>query len=338
LTWPCCVYGYGKASIEQQTIRNSRDGGAEAQAALIQTRIAAASPLCVSDDGFEALLDAADADCAYVGVFNAQRQLTTPSIFISRRRVKTYPIVLSSIYELLFCSKPAEVRAHSFLVEIEYRGSYWRAALLRAAEKAPFDDGIGRHAEAALRRVAELNRNITSLQNIAKESPHTAPWALAVLDRELRVASAWTSPSANDLLQHVASGAALPIFIDTPLRFALADWEWDDAKRCAPRVFSPVPDCAARVSPMLSRDRLYAVVIIEGLELNNAIEDSMRRFRVSEREREVLALLFQGYRDREIALRLTLALSTVQDHIRHIVTKTQSRTRLEMAARILGWR
>lgn len=190
----------------------------------------AASLLCVTDDEFEALLDSADADCAYVGVFNEQRHLTTPSIFVSRRRVKAYPIVLSSIYELLFCSKPVEVRAHSFLVEIEYRGSSWRAALLRAADKAPFDDGIGRRAEAALRRVAE------------------------------------------------------------------------------------------------------------GLELYNALEDSMRRFRVSEREREVLELLFRGYRDREIALRLTLALSTVQDHIRHIVAKTQSRTRLEMAARILGWR
>ncbi|MEM7583333.1 MAG: response regulator transcription factor [Acidobacteriota bacterium] len=54
------------------------------------------------------------------------------------------------------------------------------------------------------------------------------------------------------------------------------------------------------------------------------------------REREVLDLLSRGFRYREIAERLGIALETVRTHIRHIYEKLEVRSRTEATARYLG--
>jgi DNA-binding NarL/FixJ family response regulator len=53
---------------------------------------------------------------------------------------------------------------------------------------------------------------------------------------------------------------------------------------------------------------------------------------LSEREREVLALLAQGLRNREIASRLFIGEATVKTHVRHVLEKLRFRNRAEAAA------
>lgn len=55
------------------------------------------------------------------------------------------------------------------------------------------------------------------------------------------------------------------------------------------------------------------------------------------REREILALLVNGHRYREIATALAISLDTVRTHIRHIYEKMQVRSRTEATARYLRW-
>jgi DNA-binding NarL/FixJ family response regulator len=55
------------------------------------------------------------------------------------------------------------------------------------------------------------------------------------------------------------------------------------------------------------------------------------------REREILDLLVDGYRYKEIGQRLTISLDTVRTHIRHIYEKMQVRSRSEATARYLRW-
>jgi two-component system NarL family response regulator len=53
---------------------------------------------------------------------------------------------------------------------------------------------------------------------------------------------------------------------------------------------------------------------------------------LSEREREVLALLAAGLRNREIAERLIIGEATVKTHVRHVLEKLRLRNRAEAAA------
>lgn len=55
------------------------------------------------------------------------------------------------------------------------------------------------------------------------------------------------------------------------------------------------------------------------------------------REREILDLLVEGYRYREIGEQLGISLDTVRTHIRHIYEKMQVRSRTEATARVLRW-
>lgn len=54
------------------------------------------------------------------------------------------------------------------------------------------------------------------------------------------------------------------------------------------------------------------------------------------REQEILELLVQGYRYREIAEHLFVSLDTVRTHIRHIYEKMHVRSRTEAAMKYLG--
>jgi DNA-binding CsgD family transcriptional regulator len=52
----------------------------------------------------------------------------------------------------------------------------------------------------------------------------------------------------------------------------------------------------------------------------------------------VLTLLLEGRDTRSAAASLGIAPSTVNDHVKSMLAKTDSRNRAEMVARVLGWR
>ena len=58
---------------------------------------------------------------------------------------------------------------------------------------------------------------------------------------------------------------------------------------------------------------------------------------LSDREREVLALMGEGLRNREIADRLVISEATVKTHVRHVLEKLRMRNRAQAAAFAARW-
>ena len=84
-------------------------------------------------------------------------------------------------------------------------------------------------------------------------------------------------------------------------------------------------------SPMSSQIARRVVETFHKPAALPAVEEAL-----TPREQEILELLVQGYRYREIAEELFVSLDTVRTHIRHIYEKLHVRSRTEAAMKYLG--
>jgi DNA-binding CsgD family transcriptional regulator len=160
-----------------------------------------------------------------------------------------------------------------------------------------------------------------------------------ILNRDLGIVFAWTSENerrvAVTALQ-VPLQSRLPPVLEEAVRSLTAVWS-DDAASQVTGVASPVPFLVVRTRPLTGPAGLFIGVTIERSKPARSLTGAAARFHISPREVQVLALLFDGLRQNDVAKRLHVTPSTVQDHIRHLLEKTNSRNRQEMTAKILGW-
>ena len=85
-----------------------------------------------------------------------------------------------------------------------------------------------------------------------------------------------------------------------------------------------------------SREQLYAVTI-ELLRGSDSLSRATRKYQLTPREIDVLAMIIEGSNALEVARALQLAETTVQGYFKRLLIKTQSRNRPAMVANVLGW-
>lgn len=160
-----------------------------------------------------------------------------------------------------------------------------------------------------------------------------------VLDRELHIESAWHPENSDDLLATMLSidSTRLPPAIEDAVRGVVSHWT-DDPKSWQEAVVIPLPFLIVRVVPLEGPAGLRIGVLVERYRARNALRLAIQRFRLSQREVQVLGLLLQGRGTIETASGLGIAESTVNDHIKRLLMKTRARNRVELAAKVLGWR
>jgi DNA-binding CsgD family transcriptional regulator len=230
------------------------------------------------------------------------------------------------------------------------RANFGILILLRTAELGPFTSSeismLTLALDAASERLSALRLNPTALARSTSGHRADAPNALEnpegesyVLGSDLQIVMTWTS---QDQRRAALTGLRtrlaerLPAVLEDTVRELIAGWRSDPATQL-PGVARPVPFLVVRTQPVAGAAGLFIGVRIERFHPSNSLVGPAARYHISPREVEVLALLLEGAKLEEIGEVLSITTSTVQDHIKSMVDKTESRNRTELIARVLGW-
>ena len=162
--------------------------------------------------------------------------------------------------------------------------------------------------------------------------------ALYFLDEAYRVLSYWLPADVEQsfvpLRRPPDQTLRLNAEVENAVREATADWARALPKGCAALAIV-APAAAVRIMPLAGS--VGFAVTIERIKTRNAVEGARKRFSLSPREIDVLTLVLEGCDTPAVAVRLHIARSTANDHVKRMLAKTASRNRAELVARVLGW-
>jgi len=164
------------------------------------------------------------------------------------------------------------------------------------------------------------------------------PTAWYVLDREFAIVLAWrTEEERLTALSGLQTRLAerLPAVLEESVRELTTAWDRESTPSAGSA--RPVPFLVVRTQPMSGPAGLFIGVRIDRFQAPNSLGEAAARYHITPRELQVLALMLDGRHLDEIGRLLSITSSTVQDHIKNMVTKTNSRNRSELIAHVLGW-
>jgi DNA-binding CsgD family transcriptional regulator len=95
--------------------------------------------------------------------------------------------------------------------------------------------------------------------------------------------------------------------------------------------------CFVRATRLDGRDGFLFAVNVDFFRGADSLSRAVRKYQLTPREIDVLAMILEGASAIEIALALKIAESTVQGYYKRLLSKTQSRNRPAMVANVLDW-
>jgi DNA-binding CsgD family transcriptional regulator len=162
-------------------------------------------------------------------------------------------------------------------------------------------------------------------------SRRAAP-SVYIVDSNLRVLHCRPDPSERRR-DCVGRGDALPALVQTAVRAILAR-----GSRGAGSASIGAADGSVVVRLIHFDDSVEApmAVLVERLRARDRVGATAQRYGLSAREREVIALVAHGAKNREIARQLHIAESTAVFHVKRLLSKTGARNRTELAALLMN--
>ena len=219
--------------------------------------------------------------------------------------------------------------------------------LLRTDELGPFTSGEIRLLVFALvwasdhlstRRLMETHAvyeeraEREQLEELKDARDHSA---LYVLDQDYSIVLAWNAVP-EETAAIAASETHLPQRIEDSVRQLTRDWTIDPATRKTGAA-RPTPFLVVLTQPLVGPNGFFIGVVIQLFKQPHSLTAAAAQFAMSPREAQVLVLLLDGAQIPEVGERLSIAPSTVQDHIKSLLHKTASKNRSQMIAKVLGW-
>jgi DNA-binding CsgD family transcriptional regulator len=277
----------------------------------------------------------------------AERELTRLKSEFKRQRmkVKTGPRIAAALGPL------DDFDSGVTLLFADTRATFGILTLLRSAALGPFTSSeISMLTFALATATDQLSALLLQPYGLAatpspegtqENAPVVEPVEAAfyVLDRDMEIVLAWSSEDQRRIaLTGLRTRIAdrLPAVLEETVRDLTSAWGIEPATQEV-RTARPVPFLVVRTQPMTGPTGLFIGVRIDRYRAPNSLTGAARRFHISPRELQVLALLLDGAHLDEIGRRLHITSSTVQDHIKSMVQKTDSRNRSGLIARVLGW-
>lgn len=236
------------------------------------------------------------------------------------------------------------------LLFADHRANFGILTLLRTPELGPFTsseiamltlalDSASEQLSALRLNVDARSRSSAARRDEVLNAAENPDGERYVLDSDLQIVMTWTSQSQRraaltGLKTRISE--RLPAVLEDTVRALIAEWQNDPATQL-PGVARPVPFLVVRTNPVQGAAALFIGVRIERFHSAHSLAGPAARFHISPRELEVLGLLLDGATLDQIGETLYISTSTVQDHIKSMVDKTESRNRSELIARVLGW-
>jgi DNA-binding CsgD family transcriptional regulator len=219
-------------------------------------------------------------------------------------------------------------------------GACWGyLALHRAKERGPFSAEEVQFVADVSGELAEALRTALVLEGVPTEDAPDAP-GLLVLDDGLAVQSA--TAAADRWLAEISSGEQPRVGELPNVIYAVAARlrALDPASPLAPR--ARLRSASGRwlvvhASRLAGKNGDEAVaIVIEPARPAEVAPLIAQAYELTEREREVTQLVTQGLSTLEIAARLHISPTTVQDHLKAIFAKVGVRSRRELVAQIFA--
>ena len=162
---------------------------------------------------------------------------------------------------------------------------------------------------------------------------------LYIVDDDLQVVLSSQSVNANLLNQQLDAprrgNLHLPAAIEATVRRILAADTAGEAKP-GPSIALVNATLIVRVARLRGVAGEHIAIFVERFKARDALRGAREKFGFSPRELDVVDQLVQGKSTAEIAEKLVIAETTVQDHVKHIARKSNARNRAEIVARVLG--
>lgn len=159
---------------------------------------------------------------------------------------------------------------------------------------------------------------------------------LIIIDRERRVLLDSVDPTEHELRLFLSDDRSrLRIDIDMIVESLVEHCERTGERHS--RIAVVDSQRYVRVTRLHGRDGPAFALTIESFRGADSLSRATRKYQLTPREIEVLALILEGASAAETAQTLKIAETTVQGYYKRLLSKTNSRNRPAMVANVLDW-
>jgi DNA-binding CsgD family transcriptional regulator len=162
--------------------------------------------------------------------------------------------------------------------------------------------------------------------------------ALVVVDSEAQIKFRyWPGPAGNDAKEMLCEedGARLRTWLEVLVRSII---DSADSKRYNSNVILRETGKTLRLVPLTGLDGTLFGLVMETDPHGSTIRRAAERFNLTRRQIEVLVLVLGGATAGDVAHALCISEYTAQGYVKSLLTKTNSRNRASMVAKVLNWK